>query len=101
MPKPPSAYEKELEPEMTTTSVLQEVDVQKASGVCHFCGAGIEQTFVDLGMSPLCESYLSSADLNRGETSYPLHVYAVSYTHLLRKKGKLRLVALSPNMKLP
>jgi hypothetical protein len=84
MPKPPSAYEKELEPEMTTTSVLQEVDVQKASGVCHFCGAGIEQTFVDLGMSPLCESYLSSADLNRGETFYPLHVYVCGKCFLVQ-----------------
>ena len=42
---------------------------------CRFCGAGLRQTFVDLGMSPLCETYPSAADLNRGEIYYPLHVY--------------------------
>jgi SAM-dependent methyltransferase len=42
---------------------------------CRFCGAGLERTFIDLGMSPLCETYPSAADLNHGETYYPLHVY--------------------------
>src|SRR5271166_5541700 len=42
---------------------------------CRFCGAGLERTFVDLGLSPLCETYPAAADLNRGETYYPLHVY--------------------------
>jgi C-methyltransferase C-terminal domain/Putative zinc binding domain/Methyltransferase domain len=42
---------------------------------CRFCGAGLHRTFVDLGMSPLCESYPSADDLNRGEAYYPLHVY--------------------------
>jgi len=35
----------------------------------------LRRTFVDLGMSPLCETYPSAADLNRGEVYYPLHVY--------------------------
>lgn len=42
---------------------------------CRFCGAGLQRTFVDLGMSPLCETYPSLSDLNRGEVYYPLHVY--------------------------
>jgi len=42
---------------------------------CRFCGAGLQRTFVDLGLSPLCETYPTAADLNRGETYYPLHVY--------------------------
>jgi SAM-dependent methyltransferase len=42
---------------------------------CRFCGTGLQRTFVDLGLSPLCETYPSAADLNRGETYYPLHVY--------------------------
>jgi len=42
---------------------------------CRFCGASLNRTVVDLGMSPLCESYPAAADLNRGETYYPLHVY--------------------------
>ena len=30
----------------------------------RFCGTTLGHTFVDLGMSPLCESYLSSDQLN-------------------------------------
>ena len=60
---------------MTTTPVLQKVDLQIANKTCRFCGAGLERTFVDLGMSPLCETYPSVAELNQGEVYYPLHVY--------------------------
>jgi SAM-dependent methyltransferase len=35
----------------------------------------VHRTFVDLGMSPLCETYPASSDFNRGEIYYPLHVY--------------------------
>lgn len=60
---------------MTTTIVLQKLDDQTATKACRFCGAGLQRTFVDLGMSPLCETYPSVAELNRGEVYYPLHVY--------------------------
>jgi len=45
---------------------------------CRFCGAELRHTFVDLGMSPLCETYPAATELNRGETYYPLHVYVCS-----------------------
>ncbi len=60
---------------MTTTTALQKVDAQTATKVCRFCGADLQRTFVDLGMSPLCETYPSPADLSHGEVYYPLHVY--------------------------
>ncbi len=41
---------------------------------CRLCGAELNRTFVDLGMSPPCESYLSADQLDGGETFYPLHV---------------------------
>jgi SAM-dependent methyltransferase len=41
---------------------------------CRLCGAELRHTFVDLGMSPPCESYLSADQLDAGETFYPLHV---------------------------
>lgn len=47
----------------------------KAGRLCRFCGAKLERTFVDLGMSPLCETYPSAEQLNRGEIYYPLHVF--------------------------
>lgn|ERR1700719_353239 len=47
---------------------------QTASKPCRFCGHSVKRTFIDLGMSPLCETYPSVADLNRAEVYYPLHV---------------------------
>ena len=43
-------------------------------GCCRFCGTRLHQTFVDLGMSPLCESYLSADQIDAMEPFYPLHV---------------------------
>jgi SAM-dependent methyltransferase len=42
--------------------------------LCRLCSAPLTETFVDLGMSPPCESYLTADQLDRGETFYPLHV---------------------------
>ena len=41
---------------------------------CRLCGADLTHTFVDLGMSPLCESYVPAEKLDDPETFYPLHV---------------------------
>jgi len=41
---------------------------------CRFCKTELRHTFVDLGMSPLCESYLRQDQLNQMEAFYPLHV---------------------------
>jgi SAM-dependent methyltransferase len=42
--------------------------------LCRLCGAILTRTFVDLGMSPLCESYVPPDSLDAPETFYPLHV---------------------------
>jgi SAM-dependent methyltransferase len=52
---------------------LETMELTTARG-CRFCGSAIDRTFVDLGLSPLCETYPSVADLNHGEVYYPLHV---------------------------
>ena len=44
------------------------------SHVCRLCGANLTDTFVDLGMSPLCESYVSAEQADAPEVFYPLHV---------------------------
>ncbi|MBF2026084.1 MAG: class I SAM-dependent methyltransferase [Oscillatoriales cyanobacterium C42_A2020_001] len=41
---------------------------------CQFCKNPLQHTLVDLGMSPLCESYVSVEQLNQMEAFYPLHV---------------------------
>ena len=60
---------------MATMTLPSEIQRQPATGRCRFCGAGLRRTFVDLGLSPLCETYPSAADFHRGEIYYPLHVY--------------------------
>ena len=42
---------------------------------CRFCATELQHTVVDLGMSPLCESYVTAEQLNHMEPYYPLHVY--------------------------
>jgi len=42
---------------------------------CRHCGRPLEHTFVDLGMSPLCESYRRPEQLGEMEPFYPLHAY--------------------------
>ena len=42
---------------------------------CRFCGTALEDRVVDLGMSPLCESFLAAEQLDRMEPFYPLHVW--------------------------
>jgi 2-polyprenyl-3-methyl-5-hydroxy-6-metoxy-1,4-benzoquinol methylase len=53
----------------------EEKQAQNGKAHCRFCGTALHYTFVDLGMSPLCESYLSASQLNQMEPFYPLHVY--------------------------
>lgn len=51
---------------------------------CRFCGTKLAHTFVDLGMSPLCESYVSADRLNQMEPFYPLHVYVCENCFLVQ-----------------
>jgi hypothetical protein len=41
---------------------------------CRFCGTPLEDSVVNLGMSPLCESFLPAENLDKMEPFYPLHV---------------------------
>jgi SAM-dependent methyltransferase len=59
------------------------IQTPKAS-TCRFCGKPLQFTFVDLGMSPLCESYLSSEQLNQMEPFYPLHVFVCEHCYLVQ-----------------
>ena len=56
----------------------------KNTSNCRFCGQPLHFTFVDLGMSPLCESYLSQEQLNQMEPFYPLHVFVCEHCFLVQ-----------------
>ena len=55
-----------------------------AASRCISCGALLRHTFVDLGMSPLCESYVPAEKLNQMEPFYPLHVYVCESCFLVQ-----------------
>jgi 2-polyprenyl-3-methyl-5-hydroxy-6-metoxy-1,4-benzoquinol methylase len=42
---------------------------------CRFCDTPLEHTFVDLGMSPISNAFVSAKNLNNAEKFYPLHAY--------------------------
>lgn len=51
---------------------------------CRFCANPLSHTLVDLGMSPLCESYLSGEQLNLMEAFYPLNVHVCDQCYLVQ-----------------
>jgi SAM-dependent methyltransferase len=51
---------------------------------CRFCGAALRHTFVDLGMSPLCQTHITHEQLNHMEPFYPLHAYVCHQCFLVQ-----------------
>lgn len=51
---------------------------------CRLCSSNLVNTFVDLGTSPLANSYLASEQLNETEPFYPLHVYVCNSCFLVQ-----------------
>jgi hypothetical protein len=54
------------------------------SSACRFCGCSLELTVVDLGMSPLCESFVTAGRLEAMEPFYPLHLRACAKCGLVQ-----------------
>jgi len=52
--------------------------------VCRFCSTPLRQTFLDLGASPLCESFLSEGEMHGPEPYYPLHTYVCESCFLVQ-----------------
>jgi len=51
---------------------------------CRICDAPLTTTFVDLGMSPLCESYVHAEKANEMEAFYPLHAWVCDTCFLVQ-----------------
>ena len=52
--------------------------------ICRFCGHSVRHIFVDLGMSPLCQTHISAAQLNHMEPYYPLRAYVCEHCFLVQ-----------------
>lgn len=55
-----------------------------SSSSCRFCGSPLHHTFVDLGMSPLCQTHITPEQLNEMEPFYPLHTYVCDNCFLVQ-----------------
>ena len=53
-------------------------------GPCRFCGAVLTRTFADLGMTPLCESFVPADQVNAMEPFYPLHTWVCDQCFLVQ-----------------
>jgi 2-polyprenyl-3-methyl-5-hydroxy-6-metoxy-1,4-benzoquinol methylase len=73
----------------TSASAHRDLRTDDAHGtvhrpLCRFCASPMLTTFIDLGMSPLCESYIAAEQLNQMEPFYPLHVYVCDHCFLVQ-----------------
>jgi len=51
---------------------------------CRFCNAALEKVFIDLGLSPLANSYLKHEDLKSEEQFFPLRAYVCGECFLVQ-----------------
>ncbi len=71
-----------MKPAGSNGESLQTEDAEVRS--CRFCRTPLENTFVDLGVSPLSNSYLEPENLKNMEPFYPLHAYVCSECFLVQ-----------------
>lgn len=55
-------------------------------GGCRFCGSTLAHTFVDLGMSPPCQTHIEKRQLGEMERFYPLHAFVCENCFLVQLK---------------
>ncbi len=68
-------------------SILPKREVQNnKTQCCRLCGEALTRTFADLGMSPLCESFLTSEQLDGMEPFFPLHAQVCGSCFLVQLK---------------
>jgi SAM-dependent methyltransferase len=58
----------------------------RGGGPCRLCSKELKHDFVDLGMSPLCESFLPADRLDGLEPFFPLHTYVCDSCLLVQLK---------------
>jgi len=76
-----------LPPVFSSTSAAPSSPDQAATdSACRFCGSQRTRLFVDLGMSPLCESFLGRQQLDQMEPFYPLYAFVCEECLLVQLK---------------
>ena len=58
--------------------------MQNIRSICRFCSTPLNYTLIDIGMSPLANSYIKEEQLNNMEPFYPLHVLVCEKCYLVQ-----------------
>ena len=58
--------------------------IKARSFACRFCSTPLKTTFVDLGMSPLCQTHIRPDQLHEMEPFFPLHAYVCDQCFLVQ-----------------
>jgi len=75
---------------MTAHPPAQSPAPSAPTGTCRLCGSPLTTTFVDLGMSPLCESFVAADQIDQMEAYYPLHAMVCADCFLVQLKEYVR-----------
>ncbi len=65
-------------------STMERNKMNKGKSACRFCDKKLEHNFIDLGLSPLCQTHISRENLNTAEYFYPLHAYVCTGCFLVQ-----------------
>ena len=65
-------------------SLSMSADTQATGARCRFCDTPLHFTFVDLGMSPLCQTVIREDQTNAMEPFYPLRAYVCDECYLVQ-----------------
>ncbi|OYR15940.1 class I SAM-dependent methyltransferase [Brucella thiophenivorans] len=69
-----------------TPGISRSASMAKEQTGCRLCGTLLKHTFVDLGMSPPCESFITAEQLDQMEPFYPLYAYVCDHCYLVQLK---------------
>jgi SAM-dependent methyltransferase len=71
---------------MNAHSFSQLIASKTSHGRCRLCDKALNTSFMDLGMSPLCESFLTAEQTDAMEPFYPLHALVCDSCFLVQLK---------------
>ena len=69
---------------MNTIASTHDATALPGPGTCRFCSSPLRTSFVDLGMSPLCQTHIAPQQLQEMEPFYPLHCYVCERCFLVQ-----------------
>jgi SAM-dependent methyltransferase len=70
----------------TITTTIAQTPRSLSQGTCRICARPLIHTVVDLGMSPLCETFLTLEQTDRMEPYFPLHALVCDGCFLVQLK---------------